>query len=94
VEYLKFRLKRLRGRGHLIKPTKDGRIILKWVLKEWGLKIWTDLYGSRQSAIEGFYKNCNEKLGSISRGWGLDFLNNEVTLGYSRWRMLIGVSWQ
>jgi hypothetical protein len=34
----------LKGRGHLVDPGVDGRIILKWILRKWnGGMEWIDL---------------------------------------------------
>jgi hypothetical protein len=78
----------------LRKPVIYGRIILKCVLKELGVRICTDLYGSRQNPVTGFYENCNENRDSlVGVGGGGNFLKSEVSVGFSRRRLLHGVSW-
>jgi hypothetical protein len=33
----------LRERDHLEAPGVDGRIILRWIFKKWGVGVWTGL---------------------------------------------------
>jgi hypothetical protein len=35
--------KTLRERNHLVMPYLDGRIILRWIFREWEVGIWTGL---------------------------------------------------
>jgi hypothetical protein len=36
-----FRWGNLRERDHLVDPGEDGRIILKWIFRKWGVGVWT-----------------------------------------------------
>ena len=54
----------LRERDHLVDPGKDGRIILRWISKEWDWESWLDLAGSGCGQVVGA-RECGNEL-SIS----------------------------
>jgi hypothetical protein len=42
----------------------DGRIILKWILKKYGVRMWTG-FVSRYGPMAGFCEHGNEPSGSV-----------------------------
>jgi len=45
----------LRKRDHLDDPDVDGRIILKWVFRKWGVGVWTGLIWLRIGMFGGHF---------------------------------------
>jgi hypothetical protein len=53
-------LKNLKGRDFGV----DRRIILRLILKKWGVRCGSDLSGSGYEPVAGSYEHSNEPLGS------------------------------
>jgi hypothetical protein len=43
--YTEFWWGKLRDRDHLQDPSIDGRIILRWIVREWNVRAWTGSMG-------------------------------------------------
>jgi hypothetical protein len=48
----------LRKRDHLDDPDVDGRMILKWIFREWGVGVWTGLIWLRIGIVGGHFVNA------------------------------------
>jgi hypothetical protein len=55
--------------GHL---DEDGRIILKWILRKLGVRVWSGFVWLRIRFIGGFCEHGNETSGSVKGGEFLD----------------------
>jgi len=53
-------------------PSADGRIILKYIFRKWGVWAWTGLIWLRIGTCSGICKSGNEPSGSIKCGEFLD----------------------
>jgi hypothetical protein len=62
----------LRERDHLEDLRHNGRIILKWILKMWVGKAWSELLWLRIGQMAGACECGNELSGSIKCGEFLD----------------------
>lgn len=51
------------GRGHIRDLVVDGRMVLKWILKEWLVRDWVRFIWLRYGPVEGSYKHGNEPSG-------------------------------
>jgi hypothetical protein len=62
----------LRERDHWGDPGVDGRIILRWIFRKWGVGVWTTLSWIRIQKVAGTCECGNEPLGSINCGEFVD----------------------
>jgi hypothetical protein len=58
-------LESVKGRDYLENQWKNGRIILKYILRKWGGRVCTGLCGSAYEFIVGCCIHSNEPLGSM-----------------------------
>jgi hypothetical protein len=65
----KFLPENVKGRDRLEDLGVDVRIILKFILSELGVRMWTGLICLRIGPSGGLCEHCNEPLGSIKH-WG------------------------
>ena len=63
---------KLRERDHLGDPGIDGRIILRWIFRKWGVGFGLDRASSGQGQVAGTCECGNEPSGSIKCGEFLD----------------------
>jgi len=52
-DYTGFRWGNLRERDHLRDPSVDGRIILRWIFREWDVGVWTGSSWLRIGTVGG-----------------------------------------
>ena len=53
------------GKSHLEDPGIDGRIILRWICRTWGVRAWTGSIWLRIGMVLGAYECSNEPSYSI-----------------------------
>jgi hypothetical protein len=44
------------GKDHLGNPGVEGRIILRWIFRKWGLGVWTGVSWLRKGQLAGTYE--------------------------------------
>ena len=64
----------LRERDHWGDPRTDGRIILRWIFRQWDVGVWTGSSWLRIAQVAGTCECSNEPSGSIKCGEFLDWL--------------------
>jgi len=60
------------GKRHLEDPGIDGRIIIRWICRTWGVRAWTGSIWLRIGTVLGAYEYSNEPSYSIKCGEFLD----------------------
>jgi len=70
--YTGFWCESLRERDHLEDPDVDGRIILRWIIRKWDVRVWLDRCVSGEGQVSGTCECGNELSGSIKCGEFLD----------------------
>jgi hypothetical protein len=66
------------GKNHLGDLNTDGRIILKWILKEYRLRAWIGFIRLRVGQVSGSCEHGNEPSGSVRIGeffWPAEWLS-------------------
>jgi hypothetical protein len=59
----------LRERDHVGEPSINGRIILEWILRKWGMRVRT---GSGKGQVMGTCEYGNKPSGSVKCGEFID----------------------
>ena len=62
------------GKNHLEDPVVDGRIILRWIFRNWSVGVWTGWRWLKMGKVEGCCGCCNEPSGSVICGGYLEWL--------------------